>query len=65
MFLAGREEFTFFDDDGCHRIINKKSGVETKMREVNGTFKMDLWTWNPKGGEKKTEEAGFQRQGKW
>ena len=66
---------TFFDDDGCHRIVNKRSGVETRMREVNGTFKMDLWVWNPKGGAKRGEdspigsvrqagEVGFQRQGR-
>ena len=58
-------KITFFDDDGCHRIVNKASGVETKMHEVNGTFKMPLWVWNPKGCGKQSEATGFQGQGEF
>ena len=51
---------TFYDDDDKHRIVNKATGEVTEMTDKNGTFKMDLWMWNPEaeGAE------GFQRPGK-
>ena len=39
------------------------------MYEKDGTFKMDLWVWNPNGGSENevtglnTQVAGFTRQG--
>ena len=55
-------KITFYDDDGRHRIVNKATGEETPMFEKDGTFKMNLWVWNPNGGNG-GENAGFQRQG--
>ena len=57
-------KITFFDDDGAHRIINKNTGAETMMHEKDGTFKFNLWMWNPNGKPDETQ-AGFQGQGKW
>ena len=54
----------FFDDDGEHRITNKTTGEVTPMFEKDGTFKMNLWVWNP-NGKPEAADAGFRGQGKW
>ena len=56
----------FYDDDGKHRIIDKKSGETTEMYERDGTFKTDIWVWNPDAVPPDEEgNRGFQGQGKW
>ena len=67
--VAAGNKVVFNDDDGCNRIINKVTGAETPMFEKDGTYRMNLWVWNPNA---KTDEGnvadqmGFQRQGnKW
>ena len=54
---------TFYDDDDKHRITKKRTGEITEMYEKDGSFKMDLWVWNPDGEPE--EKIGFPGQGKW
>ena len=55
-------KITFFDDDGEHRVTNKRTGAVTPMVEKDGTFKMNLWVWNP-NPKINAVESTFRRQG--